>query len=132
MRLAVVVPARNAASRLAECLAAVAQEGVPGDGRRLIVVDDLSDDDTPKIATAAGAEVLRGQGRGPAAARNLGARHASDADVLVFLDADTSPEPGWLAALLEPFGNDPGIVAVKGRYVTRQHGVIARFSQLEF
>lgn len=51
--------------------------------------------------------------------------------MLVFLDADTAPEPGWLKALLEPF-TDERIVAVKGRYVTRQRGVVPRFSQLEF
>src|SRR5439155_14295418 len=37
----------------------------------------------------------------------------------------------WLQELLAPFA-DPSIVAVKGRYVTRQRGVVARFSQLEF
>jgi hypothetical protein len=74
--------------------------------------------------------VLSGSGHGPAAARNLGARCAK-ADILVFLDADTAPEAGWLEALLMPFA-DPGVVAVKGRYVTRQRGLVPRFAQLEF
>lgn len=132
VRLAVVIPARNAAASLRECLTAVLAQGIPGDGRELIVVDDASDDDTAKVASAAGAKVLRGEGRGPAAARNLGARHASEADVLVFLDADTAPEQGWLGELLKPFDSDPAIVAVKGRYVTHQRGLVARFAQLEF
>jgi len=103
---------------------------VPSPGRALIVVDDASADETANVANAAGATVLRAEGRGPAAARNLGAQHASG-EVLVFLDADTAPEPGWLDALLAPF-SDPSIVAVKGRYITRQRGLVARFSQLEF
>jgi GT2 family glycosyltransferase len=129
-RIAAIVPARDAAACLDHCLEALRAEGVPGDDRQLIVVDDASEDDTAKIAAAAGAIVLNGRGRGPAAARNLGARQAT-ADVLVFLDADTAPEPGWLAALLEPL-EDPEVVAVKGRYVTRQTGLVPRFSQLEF
>jgi GT2 family glycosyltransferase len=131
LRIAAIVPARDAAACLDHCLEALRSEGVPGGDQQLIVVDDASEDDTAKIAAAAGAMVLNGHGRGPAAARNLGARRAN-ADVLVFLDADTAPEPGWLEALLAPFAHDPAIVAVKGRYVTRQHGVVARFSQLEF
>ncbi|HEV7664789.1 MAG TPA: glycosyltransferase, partial [Chloroflexota bacterium] len=129
-RVAVIIPARNAARSLPDCLAALRASEIPGSSGHLIVVDDASTDATAKVAAAAGAQVLAGEGRGPAAARNLGAQ-ISDADVLIFLDADTAPEPGWLAALLEPFA-DAGIVAVKGRYVTRQRGIIPRFSQLEF
>ena len=128
--MAVIIPARNAGNSLGECLAALRATGVPGEHGELFVVDDGSEDDTAKIAAAAEVAVLNGCGRGPAAARNLGARQAN-ADVLVFLDADTAPEPGWLAALLRPF-EEPGIVAVKGRYVTRQNGIVPRFSQLEF
>src|SRR5919199_5905576 len=130
-RTVVIIPARDAAACLGHCLDALRAEGVPGERGQLIVVDDASDDETAKIAAAAGATVLDGRGRGPAAARNLGARQAN-ADVLVFLDADTAPEPGWLAALLAPLEDDPGVVAVKGRYVTRQRGLVPRFSQLEF
>jgi cellulose synthase/poly-beta-1,6-N-acetylglucosamine synthase-like glycosyltransferase len=130
VRVAVIIPARNAGRSLGKCLAALRCEGVPGSDCELIVVDDASEDFTAKVASQAGATVFHGQGRGPAAARNLGARRAK-ADVLVFLDADTSPEPGWLDALLRPFV-DQSIVAVKGRYVTQQSGVVARFSQLEF
>src|SRR5690242_8535444 len=109
MRVAVIIPARNAASSLRDCLEALRVERVPGDGRQLIVVDDASADETAKIGAAAGATILRGDGRGPAVARNLGARQAN-ADVLVFLDADTAPEPGWLDALLAPFARDRDIV----------------------
>src|SRR5579864_8338169 len=130
MRVSVVIPARNAASSLRGCLEALREEGVPGADRELIVIDDASLDQTGKIAAAAGATVLHGKGRGPAAARNLGAQHASG-EVLVFLDADTTPETGWLDALVAPLG-DPKVVAVKGRYITRQRGVVARFAQLEF
>ncbi len=129
--MAVVIPARNAAKSLGDCLAALRTEGVPGDRAELIIVDDASDDDTAKVAAAEGATVLQGDGRGPAAARNLGAQHAS-AEVLIFLDADTAPEPGWLNALTAPLEEDPKVVAVKGRYITRQRGMVARFSQLEF
>lgn len=130
-RAAVIIPARDAEATLPACLAALSGQGVPGRAADLVVVDDASADATAEIARAAGATVLAGDGRGPAAARNLGAQHAAETDILVFLDADTAPQPGWLEAMLAPFA-DPEIVGVKGRYVTHQHSLVARFAQLEF
>jgi len=43
--------------------------------------------------------------------KNAGARNAIG-DVIVFLDSDVIPEPGWLAKLIEPFADeDVGVVA---------------------
>lgn len=130
MTVAVIIPARDASNTLGEVLAALAREGVPGPNRVLIVVDDASIDTTAQIAQDGGAVVLHGTGAGPGAARNLGARH-TEAQVLVFLDADAAPQPGWLDALLAPLA-DPDVVAVKGRYVSHQRGLVPRFAQLEF
>lgn len=44
--------------------------------------------------------------------RNLGARHARG-DVLVYLDDDAWPRPGWLAALAAAFAN-PQVLAASG------------------
>src|SRR5581483_6264999 len=130
LEASVVIPAHNAAGTLHRCLTALREEGVPGRRAELIVVDDGSSDDTAAIACSYGARVLASGGRGPAAARNLGARAARGA-VLVFLDADTAPKRGWLSEMLAPL-DDPCVVGVKGRYDTDQHGLVARFSQLEF
>ena len=46
------------------------------------------------------------------ALKNHGAAAASGS-IVVFLDSDAVPEPGWLAALLEPF-TDPAVQAVAG------------------
>jgi GT2 family glycosyltransferase len=128
--VSVVVPARDAEATLGECLDGLAAEGVPGPEAELLVVDDASVDGTPGVAARPGVQVLRGRGQGPAAARNLGARVASG-DVLIFLDADTVPRTGWLDGMLAPF-QEPDVVAVKGRYYSRQRSPIARFVQLEF
>lgn len=129
-RLAVIIPARNAQATLDSCLTALERQGVPGASAQLIVVNDGSTDQTGTIARGHRAVVLDAGGRGPAAARNLGARHA-EAEILVFLDADTVPEPGWLDAMLQPFV-EGDVVAVKGRYVSQQRGLVPRFAQLEF
>jgi len=44
--------------------------------------------------------------------KNEGIR-AAGGDIVVFYDSDTSPEPGWLSAMVEPFG-DPAIIGACG------------------
>lgn len=128
--ISVVIPARNAEAFLGANLGAVADQLGDFADAELIVVDDKSDDRTACIARASGARVIDADGRGPAAARNLGARCARG-DVLVFLDADCTPQPGCLRALAAPFV-DPLVVGVRGAYATRQRALLARFTQLEF
>jgi len=130
LRASVVIPAYNAAAGLPAGLAALQQQTYPADRLEVIVVDDGSTDATAAVAAAGGARVLRQDNRGPAAARNRGARAAQGAIVL-FTDADCVPTPTWVAAMLAPFA-DPAVSGVKGAYRTRQRSLVARFAQAEF
>ncbi len=93
--ISVVVPTRDRPAALARCLAALARQ----DAARIqvVVVDDGSADRgalARSLETLPGARLVRSPGRGPAAARNLGAR-AADGEVVCFTDDDCAPEPGW-------------------------------------
>ena len=114
----VVVPTRDRPGALAECLRALeAQRSAPFE---IVVVDDASVDARSVAAVVAGAahaRVVRGEGRGPAAARNLGAAEAR-APVVCFTDDDCRPEPQWLGALvgrIERGAEAAGGVTVNGR-----------------
>jgi histidinol-phosphate phosphatase family protein len=82
----------------------------------VFVVDDRRDADGPlalgDVPSPIGERVvvLRGGGRGPAAARNVGWR-ASSADWIAFLDDDVVPEAAWLARLREDLDGLPVDVA---------------------
>jgi hypothetical protein len=106
--VAVLIPARDEAARIGVCLrAAQAQAGVPR--LEILVLDDGSTDGTAAAAReAAGADprvrVLTGS---PLAPGWLGKPHAcyqlaaaTDADVLVFVDADVELRPGAVAAAI--------------------------------
>lgn len=95
--VSVVIPARNEAASIGGTVRRILAQG--GDRVEVIVVDDGSTDETMEAARAAGARVLEGEGGNPAAARNRGAA-ASHGDPIVFLDADCTPDDGWLAAIL--------------------------------
>lgn len=92
--VSIVVPAYNAESTLTECLNALRTAMLPPD--ELIIFDDGSTDSTRSIAEAAGARIVRNQGKpkGPAHGRNTAAAHATrpylmfvDADVIIHRDA---------------------------------------------
>jgi cellulose synthase/poly-beta-1,6-N-acetylglucosamine synthase-like glycosyltransferase len=129
--ITIIVPARNAANQIAACIRALRQQQNAPQPYEILVIDDGSSDDTGARAAAEGATVIRQEAKGPAAARNNGIR-AAQGDIVCFTDADCVPEPDWLAALVAPLLNDPGITGVKGIYRTRQKGFTARFVQVEY
>ncbi len=117
----VVVPVRDRPAQLERLLTAVVATA-PGLGG-IVVVDDGSADPvaTERIAATYGGRVVRHpSSRGPAAARNTGAR-ASTTRVVAFLDSDVVPEPGWLTTLLGHLG-DPAVGAVAPRIVAWDDG----------
>jgi len=123
--LTVVVPVRDRPEALAAALAALAATGpVPG----VVVVDDGSAPAaaarTAALAARAGARLVRGRGEGAAAARNLGAAHATT-PLVVFLDSDCRPRPGWLAPLLGHL-DDPAVGAVAPRVIAAPGGSAAQ------
>ena len=93
----VVVPYYRAQAELDLVLAGLAGQTHPASRLQVVVADDGSPE-PPRVP--AGVTVVRQEDRGfrAAAARNLGAR-AADGDVLLFLDGDTVPEPGYVAEL---------------------------------
>jgi glycosyltransferase involved in cell wall biosynthesis len=101
----VVIPAHNAERTLGAVLESIlGQQPAPAD---VIVVDDASTDGTGELARAAGATVLRNETPLLAGgARNRG-WDAASGDVVVFLDSDAVPHPGWNAGLVRALEEFP-------------------------
>ncbi|MFQ5344211.1 MAG: glycosyltransferase family 2 protein, partial [Anaerolineae bacterium] len=98
IRIAAIIPALNEASTIAAVIAAI-----PGDAvDHVIVVDNGSTDETAQVAGAAGARVVRELRRGYGFACHAGARAASDADILIFLDGDGADDPQEIPRLVDP------------------------------
>lgn len=118
----VVVTHYEQPRQLARTLAALARQTQPAE--QVVVADDGS---TTAPAVPAGVQLVRQADRGfrAAAARNLGAAHAHG-DVLVFLDADTTPEPALLERLTTLPARLPELLAV-GR---RRHADLAALADL--
>jgi glycosyltransferase involved in cell wall biosynthesis len=128
--ISIIVPARNAESSIAQCLDALLNQTMDASSYEIIVVDNGSADRTAEIAEQQGAQLLREDKRGAAAARNRGIRAASG-EIICFTDADCLPTESWLEEMISPF-SDPQIAGCKGSYLTRQHEIVARFVQIEY
>lgn len=102
----VVIPAFNAERTVGRVVEALrAQEPAPA---RIVVVDDGSRDATAAVAEAAGATVVpTREPRLAGGARNAG-WEAAEGGVVVFLDADAIPAPGWGAGLARALEEFPG------------------------
>lgn len=95
--ISVIIPVYNDAERLGRLLDALRRQQVAP--AETIVVDDGSGDASADVAVAAGVRCLRQPGnRGPAAARNAGAR-AAGGEILAFTDSDCTPHPDWIGAV---------------------------------
>ena len=130
MRVSVVVPVRNNAACLADCLSALCASAGPG--AEIIVVDDASTDDTPAVAARAGVGVLRlDRNAGAGAARNLGARHASG-EVLLFVDSDVVVAPDTVERVVRVLAERPDVAAVFGSYdaAPRAAGLVSQYRNL--
>lgn len=108
--VAVVIPTRNPDQQALATLVRLVRTDL-GDTADIVVVDDASN---TALTEPPGARVIRTEiNLGPGAARNLGVEH-TDADIVVFLDDDVVPEPGWWDALVGHLG-DAAVVAVAPR-----------------
>jgi GT2 family glycosyltransferase len=113
MELSVVIPTRDRPERLLETLSALVSAADPALDWEAVVVDDggttVSLEPARALAKETGAPLrfLSQPSRGPAAARNRGARDARGR-VLVFLDDDMVTAPGFLGRHLRSVDANPG------------------------
>ncbi len=133
MKACVVVPARDEAAHVADCITALmAQTGVEPADYAVLLVDDRSTDGTRAVALAAARAhgrtltVLDGPGAGAGAARRVGmdaavARMGPDG-LIASTDADSVVAPDWLRRQLDAVA--AGADAVAGRVDLDGTGVL--------
>jgi glycosyltransferase involved in cell wall biosynthesis len=90
IRISIIIPAFNGEKYVAEAVEAARRQTRPPD--EIVVVDDGSQDDTARVARAAGARVMQQENRGVCSARNTGLAHTSG-DLVVFTDHDDRLKP---------------------------------------
>jgi N-acetylglucosaminyl-diphospho-decaprenol L-rhamnosyltransferase len=130
-RLSIVVVTHNSRDAVAASLPALRDQLEPAD--ELIVVDNASSDDTVARVQdlAPGARLIRsGRNAGFATGANLGA-HEATGDLLLFLNPDATPAPGFAAAIrrCEPgWSAWMGLVTAESRTRVNTSGGVVHFT----
>lgn len=113
----IIIPVYNDHRGVRNCLSALFMQEADVAGMGITVVDNGS---SPPISidedSFGEVRVFQCDRPGSYAARNLGAKN-TNADVLVFLDADCVPRAGWLSAGLELLAESDREVIVGGEVV---------------
>jgi glycosyltransferase involved in cell wall biosynthesis len=112
--ISIVIRTKNEEAWIGRCLAAVALQDA-GD-LEVLVVDNASTDDTPRIVRQHGGRLVHISDRafGYGRAINLGVRHASG-DLVAILSGHCIPaHDRWLSSMAAHF-DDPGVAGVYGR-----------------
>lgn len=114
-KLVVIIPAYNAKATLDDCLSGIASSSRQPD--EVILYNDGSTDDTVEIANRYGVKIVTNDGapKGPAAGRNICAEN-TDADLLVFIDADVQVHENSIGDLETALLSAPDIAAAFGSY----------------
>jgi GT2 family glycosyltransferase len=115
MNASIVVPTRDRPSDLERCVEALLAQRTTRAYEIVVVDDGPAESRIPHegIVRDPIVRVVRSEGRGPAAARNLGVREAS-ADIILFTDDDAEPAPGWLDAACSFLDAHPEYAGVEG------------------
>ena len=111
VKISVVIPVKDDASQLEDCLRALARQTRPAD--EVVVVNNGSDDRSAEVARRAGARCVREEQPGIPAAASTG-YDAATGDVIARLDADSEPPPEWLAHIEEVFAHPSAPDAATG------------------
>lgn len=120
-RFAVCIPAHDESTVVAATVRALVEQKYPSESFDVHVVADNCLDDTAVIARTAGATVhvrtdLVDPGKGPALNWLFTRLDATGYDGVVFIDADTIADSGFLAAMAHAF--DRGVDVAQGHYAT--------------
>jgi GT2 family glycosyltransferase len=111
-RASVIVPVHGRAGLTRRCLDRLLAD-LPPDCEA-IVVDDASPDDTPSVLAGYGdaIRVVRLERNGGYGVACNGGAEVAAGEMLVFLNNDTEPGPGWLESLLDYAASHPDADAI--------------------
>ena len=131
-RLSVVLVTHNSGTAVAAALPALCEQLEPDD--ELVVLDNASADDTRALVRELASDAIvveSPRNLGFAAGANAGAQHASG-DLLVFLNPDATPQPGFAEAIRGGLDRGwaawMGLVTSHGGRVVNTNGGIVHFT----
>lgn len=141
-KLIVIIPAYNEEEKITDTITALLsiRQKLADIGFNLLVyvIDDGSDDETRRLAYAAGADHVLihkiNRGLGAAVRSGLAAARADGADIVVKFDADLQHDPNDIIALIRPIVADEADIVYGNRFEKIQYNMplIRRIGNITF
>lgn len=129
MDVSTIIPTYNSKNLLLQCLKSLENQDFPKNKYEVIVIDDGSTDGTydsiKKQRWKVKLEILKQNRKGPAAARNLGARKAKG-KILAFTDADCVVKKKWISNLVGAYKKFPEVVGIGGPLKPSKNNLVAK------
>ncbi len=113
IHIAVLIPAYNESREIGNVIGRIKSMGHP-----VYVVDDGSVDDTARIASEAGAQVIRhprNSGKGISLKTGLDYLNRRNYDAVVIMDGDAQHDPGDITAFIEAAEANPDVMVIGNR-----------------
>jgi succinoglycan biosynthesis protein ExoA len=111
-RVSVIVPARNEAAHIEDCIRSILGQCVEG-GIEVLVADGSSSDETAPLAISAGAVVVENPKRSTPAGLNA-ALAAAQGAIIVRFDAHGTMPPGYIGACVDALEQELGAAGAGG------------------
>lgn len=121
-KISVVVCTFNGSRTLAQCLESLLRLEYPD--YEVIIVNDGSSDDTPRIASSYGFRIITTENRGLSSARNTGLK-AATGEIIAYIDDDAYADPHWLRYLASTFLNTKHVGVGGPNIAPPEDGLIA-------
>jgi len=140
--IAVIIPARNEAGNIEQCINAILTQDYPKELLEIIVIDDHSTDNTYDIVNAFGGSVrclklasYIQEGETFTAfkkkALSIGIAH-SKAELIVTTDADCIAKPGWLRNIAAIYESEQPVMIVAPVDFTSNGSLLQTFQSIDF
>jgi len=140
--ISVMVPARNEAEAIGDCLDALFQQNYPKTNYEVIVIDDYSTDATPEIVQEyrqPGLRLIKLADQGQEATAGANKKKALEAGIaeaegilIVTTDADCIAPPDWLAMISAHHREEEQAFIAGPVAFHREKNALSRFQSLDF
>lgn len=121
MLFSFIIPLYNCEDYISHCLDCILSSQLPEDGYEIIIINDESKDNGPRICQEYAEQhqqihIYHQKNDGPATARNLGLQHAQG-DFIWFIDADDLIEPKIIQQVLQVIQECPNVELLSFAYI---------------